>query len=196
MGDISMAIFLWGEFFFATCFRQIMFFCAKNNFSSHLATMAIGSANPGHCDLYFMIQWFVPYILKTIWYIITILLFYVSVWQDVWPKINVGHCDLYFMVQWICLISWKLFSSWTSYFRTMSPYDPKSDLKIFIGHCDLYFTVQWFCIISWRLFDVWTLYFVVISQCNADFALKQCRSQWFIFSWSIDFTLYLIVFDG
>ena len=46
MGDISMAIFLWGEFFFATCFRQIMFFCAKNNFSSHLATMAIGSVNP------------------------------------------------------------------------------------------------------------------------------------------------------
>ena len=46
MGDISVAIFLWGEFFFATCFRQIIFFCAKNNFSSHLATMAIGSANP------------------------------------------------------------------------------------------------------------------------------------------------------
>ena len=46
MGDISVAIFLWGEIFFATCFRQIMFFCAKNNFSSHLATMAIGSANP------------------------------------------------------------------------------------------------------------------------------------------------------
>ena len=46
VGDISVAIFLWGEFFFTTCFRQIMFFCAKNNFSSHLATMAIGSANP------------------------------------------------------------------------------------------------------------------------------------------------------
>ena len=47
MGDISVAIFLWGYFFFATCFRQIIFFCAKNIFSSHLATMAIGSANPG-----------------------------------------------------------------------------------------------------------------------------------------------------
>ena len=35
-------------FFFATCFRQIIFFCAKNIFSSHLATMAIGSANPDH----------------------------------------------------------------------------------------------------------------------------------------------------
>ena len=48
MGDISVAIFLWGEFFFATCFRQIIFFCAKNIFSSHLATMAIGSANPAY----------------------------------------------------------------------------------------------------------------------------------------------------
>ena len=37
-----------GIFFFATCFRQIIFFCAKNIFSSHLATMAIGSANPEH----------------------------------------------------------------------------------------------------------------------------------------------------
>ena len=46
IGDISVAIFLWGEFFFAICFRQITFFCAKNIFSSHLVTMAIGSANP------------------------------------------------------------------------------------------------------------------------------------------------------
>ena len=37
----------WEEnFFFATCCRQIKFFCAKNIFSSHLATMATGSANP------------------------------------------------------------------------------------------------------------------------------------------------------
>ena len=89
-----------------------------------------------------------PYILKTIWYTNTILLFYESVVPDVRPKINVGHCDLYFMVQWICLISWKLFSSWTSYFGTMSQYDQTSDLKIIIGHCDLYFMVQWFCLIS------------------------------------------------
>ena len=189
--------------------------------------------NVGHCDLYFMVQWFwhilktiwymntilwyyesvwpdvwpknkcrslwpifhgpviLPYILKTIWYMNTILLFYESVWPDIWPKINVGHCDLYVMVQWICLISWKLFGSWTSYFGTMSQYYPTSDLKIFIGHCDLYVMVQWFCLISWRLFDVWTLYFVIMSQCNATFALKQCRSQWFIFSWSNDFALYL-----
>ena len=123
--------------------------------------------NVGHCDLYFMVQWFcliswrlfdiwtpyfgimsqydpmfdpknncrslwpifhgpviLPYIFKIIWYMNTILLFYESVWLDIWPKINVGHCDLYFMVQWICLISWKLFSSWTIYFGNMSQYDP------------------------------------------------------------------------
>ena len=65
--------------------------------------------NVGHCDLYFMVQWFC-HILKTIWYINTILWDYESIWSDVWPKKNVGHCDLYFMVQWFCLISWKLFS--------------------------------------------------------------------------------------
>ena len=113
-----------------------------------------------------------PYILKTIWYMNTILWDYESVWPSVWPKINVGRCDLYFMVQWFFLISWKLFSSWTSYFGTMSEYDPMSDLKIFKGHCDLYFMVQWFCLISWRLFVVWTLYFAIMSQCNVAFALN------------------------
>ena len=67
-----------------------------------------------------------PYILKTIWYMNTILWDYESVWPD--PmfdlKIFVAHCDLYFMVQWFCLISWKLFSGWTSYLRIMSQYDP------------------------------------------------------------------------
>ena len=45
------ADFFRGEFFFATCFRQKMFFCAKNIFSSHLAIMATGSANPGFFSL-------------------------------------------------------------------------------------------------------------------------------------------------
>ena len=33
-------------FFFATCFRQFMIFCAKFYFSAQMATMAIGNANP------------------------------------------------------------------------------------------------------------------------------------------------------
>ena len=61
-----------------------------------------------------------PYILKPIWYMNTILWDYESVWPDVRPKIIVCRCDLYFMVQWFCLISWRLFDVWISYFRIMS----------------------------------------------------------------------------
>ena len=39
----------------------------------------------GHCDLYFMVQWFC-YILKTIWCMNIILGDYGSVWPDVWPQ--------------------------------------------------------------------------------------------------------------
>ena len=95
-----------------------------------------------------------PYILKTtcICCMNIILLDYEAVWPDVWPQNKVGHCDPYFMVQWFCLISWKPFDVWTSYFGIMSQYDPTFDLKINVGHCDLYFMVQWFCLISPRLF--------------------------------------------
>ena len=209
--------------------------------------------NVGHCDLYFMVQWFcliswrlldvwtsyfgimsqydttfdlkinvgywpifpgpviLPYILKTVWYMTTKLLDYESVWPQnicgtLWPmfhgpvilpyilktiwymntilgiicqydqmfdlKIFVGSCDLYVMVQWFCLISWKLFSGWTSYFGIMSQYDLTSDLKIFVTHCDLYFMVHWICLISWGLFDVWTSYFGIMSQYDTTFDVK------------------------
>ena len=107
-----------------------------------------------------------PYILKTIWCMNMILWDYESVWPDVWPQ---NKC---FMVQWFCLLSWKLFDVWTSYFGIMSQYDPTFDLKINVGHCDLYFMVQWFCLISWRLFDVWTSYFRITSQYDPTFDLK------------------------
>ena len=61
-----------------------------------------------------------PYILKTIWYMNTILWDYESVYDPMFDlKIFVGHCELYFMVHWFCLVSWKLFSGWTSYFGIM-----------------------------------------------------------------------------
>ena len=41
--------------------------------------------NVGHCDLYFMVQWFCL-ILKTIWWMNIILWDYMSVWPDVWPQ--------------------------------------------------------------------------------------------------------------
>ena len=37
-----------------------------------------------------------------------------------WSK---GQQDPYFMVQWFCLISWRLFDVWISYFGIMSQYD-------------------------------------------------------------------------
>ena len=42
--------------------------------------------NVGHCDLYSMVQWFLPYILKTIWCINNIIWDYESVWPKVWPQ--------------------------------------------------------------------------------------------------------------
>ena len=76
------------------------------------------------------------------------------------------------MVQWFCLISWRLFDVWTSYFRIMSQYDTTFDLKINVGHCDLYFMVQWFCLVSWRLLDIWTPYFWTMSRYGPMFDLK------------------------
>ena len=42
--------------------------------------------NVGHCDLYFMFQWFLPYILKTISCRNIIIWDYESVWPDAWPQ--------------------------------------------------------------------------------------------------------------
>ena len=107
-------------------------------------------------------------------------------------KINVGHCDLYFMVQWFCLISWRLFNVWTSYFRIMSQYDPTFDLKINVGHFDLYFMVQWFCPISWRLFDIWTPYLGIMSQYDPTFDLRinvgHC-DLYFMVQWFLPYVL-------
>ena len=117
-----------------------------------------------------------PYILKTFWYMNIILQDYESVWHNNVTtfdlKINVGHCDPYFMIQWFCLISWRLFDVWISYFRIMSRYDLTFDLKINVGCFDLYFMVQWFCIISWSLFDIWTPYFGIMNQYDPVFDLK------------------------
>ena len=105
-----------------------------------------------------------------------------------------GHHDLYLTVQWFCLISWRLFDIWTPYFRIMSQYDTKFDLKINVGHCDLYFMVHWLCLTSWRQFDVWTSFFRIMSQYDPTFDLKinvgHCdlyfMVQWFcLISWRL-----------
>ena len=110
------------------------------------------------------------YILKTVWYMNTIL-WIMSQYDPMFDlKIFVAHCDLYFMVHWFCLISWKLFSGWTTYFGIMCQYDPTYDLQIFVCPYNLYFMVHSICPlswrlfdVSWRLFDVWTSYFRIMS---------------------------------
>ena len=90
--------------------------------------------NTGHCDLYFMVQWFC----RVSWRLFDVCTSYFGGMSQYDPtfdlKINVGHCDLYSMVQWFCLISWRLFDEWTLLFGIMSQNDPKFYLKINIGH--------------------------------------------------------------
>ena len=71
--------------------------------------------NVGHCDLYFMVQWFclISWRLFDIWTLYFGIMSQYDLMFDL--KIFVGHCDLYFIVQWFCCMSWKLFSGWTSY---------------------------------------------------------------------------------
>ena len=76
--------------------------------------------NIGHCDLYFMVQWFclISWRLFDIW----TPCFGITSQND--PmfdlKINVGHCDLYFIIHWFCHISLYLmdechtFGKWVS----------------------------------------------------------------------------------
>ena len=80
-----------------------------------------------------------PCILKTTWCMNIIIWDY----DSVWPKNN---CDLYFMAQWFCIISWRLFDVWTSYFGIIGQYDQTFDLKVNVSHYDLYFMVQWFAL--------------------------------------------------
>ena len=53
VGNIWIAIFSL-DFFFAICYRQMTFFCAKNIFSSHLVIMVTGSAHPGIPPILYM----------------------------------------------------------------------------------------------------------------------------------------------
>ena len=94
--------------------------------------------NGGHCDLYFMVQWFCV----ISWRLFDVRTSYAGIlsqYDQTFDGItNVDHCDLYFMVQWHCVITWTLFDVWTLYFGIMSQYYLTFDLKINIGHYDLY----------------------------------------------------------
>ena len=80
--------------------------------------------NVGHCDLYFMVQWFCV----ISWRLFDICSSYFWIMNQYNPrfdqKLNVGHCDLYFMIQWFCFLSLRLFDVWTSLYGIMILYDP------------------------------------------------------------------------
>ena len=97
--------------------------------------------NIGHCDLYFMAQWFCI----TSWRLFDVWTSYFGI-EGQYDltfdlKINVGLYDLYFMVQWFCLISPRLFDAWLPYFQIMRQCDPNFDLEVNISQHDLYFMV-------------------------------------------------------
>ena len=119
-----------------------------------------------------------PYILKTVWYMNTILWDYESVWPDVWPQNICSTLWPIFLGPVILPNTWKLFSGWTSYFGIMSQYDPIYDLQIFVGHYGLYFMVHWICPLSWRLFVILSDY---ESVWHNIWPRNKCRSLWLIF---------------
>ena len=110
--------------------------------------------NAGHCDLYFIVQWFCV----ISWRLFDVRTSYTGILsqydQTFDGKTNVDHCDLYFMVQWYCVITWTLFDVWTSYIRIMSQFYLTFDLKINIGHYRSLrpiLSVKWFCLIVWPI---------------------------------------------
>ena len=121
-----------------------------------------------------------PYISKTVCCMNIILQDYESVWHDIWPQnkckslwpIFHGPVILPYLlktVQLLNIILWDYESVWPdvwplNIYRSLWP--------IFHGPVILPYILKT---------DVRTLYFVIMSQCNAAFALKQCRSQWSIF---------------
>ena len=118
-----------------------------------------------------------PCILKTIWYMNTILWDYEWVWPDVWP-------------QNICVTYISRSSDFALYLENYLIYEHHT-LRLWVSMtskylCDLYFMVQWFCLISWKLFSGWTLYFGTMSQYDLMFDLKifVCHCNlYFIIHW-------------
>ena len=137
--------------------------------------------NVGHCDLYFMVQWFclISWRLFDVW---TSLFGSMSRYEPkVDLKVNIGHCDLHFMVQWFCVTSWRLFDICKSYFGIMGQYDPTFDLKINVSLCDLYVVVQWFCHISKTIWYMSAIFSDNETVWPKLWPQNKCKSTWRIF---------------
>ena len=125
-----------------------------------------------------------PYILKTFWYMNTILQDYESVWHNIWPQ---NKCrSLWPVFHGPAILPYILKTVWCMNIILQDYESVWPDIwpKINVVHCDLYFMVQWFCLISWRLFDIWTPYFGIMSQYDPMLDLK-------INVGHCDFALYL-----
>ena len=99
----------------------------------------------GHCDLYFMVQWFC----LISWRLFDVWTSYFGIMSLYDPMFDLKKCRSQgpcFMVQWVCLISWRLFDVWTSYFDSVWhiwPRNKSKSLKIY-GVIDLYVMFHWF----------------------------------------------------
>ena len=104
----------------------------------------------GHCDLYFMVQWFclIEYYLLDKCHTWDISSLWPDYWRQnisllVWPIFH-GSVILPYILNTICWINVTP--------GILVPCDPMNDHLLYLGHCDLYFMVQWFCLIFWILF--------------------------------------------
>ena len=104
-------------------------------------------------------------------------------------KINIGHYDLYFMAHWFCVISWRLFDVRTSYFGIKSQYISwSSDFALYLED---YLMYVHHTLGVWRLFDAWALLFGIMGRYDPKFDLKINIGHYDLYSWPIDFALYL-----
>ena len=113
----------------------------------------------GHCDLYFMIQWFC----------------FIS-WRlfDVWTEI------LPYILKTICCMNIILWD-YESYFWIMSQYDLTFDLKINVGDCDIFHGPV---ILPYILNTIWymnTILWDYESVWPDVWPKNKCRSLWHIF---------------
>ena len=141
--------------------------------------------NVGHCDLYFLVQWF--YLIS--WRLFDIWTPYFGIMSQYDPmfdlKIFIAHCDIFHgpvilpyilkTVQWLNIILWD--------YESVRPDIWPPDI------CR--------SLLSWRLFDVWPSYFGIMSQYGKTFDLKINVGHWDLYFMVQQFCLISwIVFDG
>ena len=92
-----------------------------------------------------------------------------------------GQHDLYFTGQWFCLISWRLFDVYTSYFGSMNLYDSMFDLKINVGHWPIFHGPV---ILPYILNTIWCMNILIWDYESVwpdIWPQNKCRSLWHIF---------------